>query len=270
MFPTTIEPGDNDDMIATIDCNLSDLGDPLCDYRSRRQIHSEGRSFPQPAFDDDGKLYVAYSKVGVDGPGIHQYEGNFRSLKIDPTPGLAVGALAGTSVPAVFMAWVTDTGMQNFAIEIAAANSSDLTKWTVNELVMRIDDTSNPHQWAPSLVLDPERNTLDLVHFWVEDDPTEQSMFQPALTRYRAHDLTLLAQQLVPTDPNIQTPLLGALPSRNAEIADVNKVFVGEYLGLDVRDGVAYIGWPMGVRGRDDASDLATSRLGLLCGEDLP
>jgi hypothetical protein len=307
MFPTPIDTDDNLDIVATIDCDLSNLADPICEYRGRETINNDDRSFPQPAFDDDGRLYIAYSKVNATGPGIRRYtwdddnadwilnqekefvssnfdfadasdllrasdNGNLRFFKIDPTPALAIGTLAGTSEPAVFMAWVTDTNAQNnqhnYAIELAAANSSNLSEWTVLHLVPQLEMPSNPHQWAPALALDTERNTLDLIHYWVEGDPTEQSLFMPALARYRAHDLELLAQLFVPTQPNNQALPLATLPSRNAIDDDFDQLFVGEYLGLDVFDGVAYTGWPIDSLRFNAPSDLATSRIELVCGED--
>lgn len=176
-------------------------------------------------------------------------------ITIDATPAIAIDQIGSATTPVVWLAWVTshdadadNTTLDDYGIEIAAADANNLDLWITPSVPVpkRAGDPSFfANQWAPELAVDGDRNILDLV-VYNSDASTEffnlqrSSAIWPRVTRFRAHDLLLVAQANVVPTPSTDGLRVKYLPMRRPGSAGV---FLGEYIGLAQDNGIGFVAW---------------------------
>lgn len=277
---TTGTPGF--DQFVTLECNH--MNPVECDVLRTDPIQTGGTSltnvFPNPAFDENGNLYIA--RRGGSRPQVQQFafEGaawvgvtagilpagvsadlptptEISGISIDPTPAIWVGRIGQASTPSVFIAWTGIVERPGGAfpeldarVFLSAAHSGDLSAWT-DPVEMRDSGLPLSNEWGPEIRVNGEngQNFVDVVF---QRGPLGNSSpflvlsgpdpaFSPWLTRFRAHDLVRFGQVSI-AEPG-QEVFLGDVPAREPNSPGL---FAGEYLGLTQDSGSrAIIGWPL-------------------------
>jgi Ca2+-binding RTX toxin-like protein len=242
-----------------------------------------GQFFAKLAFDASGDLYVA---TGTDGQGHAALQvqrrhwngsdwstivtsgspmllGNLANISdiaagstgtsffADPTPGLFVSALNGTSDPIVYLAYEIFFG-DTRELQLEAANGTDLSRWTDAELVPLPSGALS--MFHPSLSVDGTNNILDLVAYDLEG-PAAGPLANIALNTYfyrfdaarfdqNPSDPQHVAVVLGPTLINQASPSVFDLPSRHSDATGLPSPFPGEYMGLATKGSSAIAGFP--------------------------
>lgn len=275
---TTGNPGP--DQFVTLECNHMDpvecavIGNPF-------ELISFN-IFPNPAFDEDGALYIARRSqyrpqveqlAFVGGAWVSVSEGGvpagvsinadttteISSLAVDPTPAIWVGRIGQATTPSVFVAWTAkveppaaDPLALDARVLLSAAHAGDLSAWT-EPVQMREGGLPRSNEWGPEVRVNGAdgQSFVDVIFQRGPEGNNRPFLvlsgppapaFSPWLTRFRAHDLMRYGEVSI-AEPG-QEVFLDDVPTR---APSTSGLFAGEYLGLTQdSDSRAIVGWPLG------------------------
>jgi hypothetical protein len=163
-------------------------------------------------------------------------------------PGIATTTFPGTTDPIVYVAFgVFNNGFTQ--IELTAANTRDLTKWTTPFIL-----PLPPHvdvEFHPAVSVDGASNVLDVAVLGIEDDnPSGTTSLKNLRVKTFFYRFDASRRQLMvgPLELTQAAPAVADLPLRHGfpttATGPFTGLFVGEYIGLATRGLTAVVGYP--------------------------
>jgi hypothetical protein len=167
-----------------------------------------------------------------------------------PVPGFAVAALGNTTTPIVYLAGELVDAQGVHTVQVAAANSNDLSHWTLATIANPPGSLSS---FRPALSVDGPNNTLDLLALDLVGSAGAAPQDIHLRTSFYRLDASHLSVFVGPVTLNAIMPAVSDLASSDSirtidtetgPVDNTTVLFPGDYVGVTTKALNAIAGWP--------------------------